>query len=272
MLNDSNIAPVSNNESNQGGSVAVESNSTSVQSSSQPVASQTETNTVVIAPSPTANEQTQAQQSKRLYEREEVNRIARHAAEEREARVRAEFERNKQYSTPQSFQAQQQAQQNNAHNVPPSLEVTRQHIQQIAIEERMTAEADSLRNKIINAESKYSDYSTVTDVLTDLVNIKTAPVFNGLDNAADVIYEFGKHPEKIPPQLFELARDPFNVNNAIRARRALDIVSSQLKANEAAKNQPLPREPVQHDKPTTAAMDSGKVTVADLRKMKQYRA
>ena len=266
MQDDSNIAPVINSESNSGVSAPVESNQAPVSSSSQPEVSQTEANaSVATNASPTANEQ--AQQAKRLYEREEVNRIARHAAEEREARVRAEYERNRQYSTPQSFQPQQQ--QANQAQVP--IEVTKQHIQQIAFEERMAMESDSLRSKIINAESKYSDYSAVTDVLTDIVNNHTAPIFNGLDNAADVIYELGKNPGKIPPQLFELARDPFNANNAIRARRALDTISNQLKANEAARKQPLPKEPLQHEKPTTAAMDSGKVTVADLRRMKKYQ-
>lgn len=268
MTDELGSAPVSNNESNSGATAQVESNQSSVQTAgvATPV-------TEVSSTTPVPNQTSEQTQQKRLYEREEVNRIASHAAREAEAkaeaRYKAEIERSKQYSTPQSFQPQQQQQ---AQQGQPSIEVTKQHIQQIAFEERMAMESDSLRNKIMSAQEKYTDFATVTDVLDDIVTTATAPVFNGLDNAADVIYELGKHPERIPPQLFELARDPYNVNNALRARRALDAIGSQLKANEAARSQPLPKDPVQHEKPTTAAMDNGKVTVSDLRKMKQYRA
>jgi hypothetical protein len=268
MLNDSNNAPASNSESNSGVSTSVESNQTPVANGSMPEATQTGPNTVAPASSQTAPEQ--AQTSKRLYEREEVNRIAAHAAREAAERARADFERNKQYSTPQSFnpQYQQQGQAQSAQ----SLEATELQIRQIAFKERMRAEASSLTGKLEETIAKYNDFPQVTDMLDDLVTDHTAPVFNSLDNAGDVIYHLGKNPESIPAVLEELAKDPFNTNKALRARRALDKISQQLKANAAAKNQPLAKEPVQHDKPTTAAMDSGKAKVADLRKMKQYRA
>lgn len=268
MSNDSNVAPASNSESNSGVSAPVESNQTPVSSSSQPEATQTGPSTTAPAASSTANEQVQT--SKRLYEREEVNRIAAHSAREAVEKVKAEYERNKQYSTPQSFnpQYQQQGQAQSAQ----SLEATELQIRQIAFKERMRAEASSLTGKLEETIAKYNDFPQVTDMLDDLVTDHTAPVFNALDNAGEVIYHLGKNPESIPAVLEELAKDPFNTNKALRARRALDKISQQLKANEAAKRQSLPKEPVQHDKPTTAAMDSGKVTVADLRKMKQYRA
>ena len=274
MSDGANTAPVIDGGSVSNVSSSVENSSSSAQSSSQasPVI---ENSSASVNASQQAGEQTQ---SKRLYEREEVNRIAAHAAAEREAKIRAEFERNKQYSTPQSLQTQQGAQSHHSNQSAEtnanvnSVGVTRQHIQQIAFEERMMMEADSLKNKLIESQSRYTDFATVTDVLDDLVTDHTAPVFNGLDNAADVIYELGKHPERIPPQLFELARDPFNVNNALRARRALDAISQQMKSNAAAKNMQIPKAPIEHEKPTIAGMDSGVVTVADLRKSPKYKA
>jgi uncharacterized protein YhaN len=218
----------------------------------------------------------EAEKPKRMYERDEVNRIAAHAAAAEREKVRAEMERAKQYSTPQNFnpQIQQQWQHGLDNNEPvtmQSIEATRQQLQQIAFEESLKAEADNLIQKIVAERDKYPDFNAVTDVMDEIVTSATAKVFNGYDNATDVIYHLGKNTEAIPPVLFELSKKPYDQRLIKMARVALDKIARQLKANDIAKQQPRAKDPIEHEKPSTLGMDSGKMSVSDLRRLKAFR-
>jgi hypothetical protein len=233
---------------------------------------------------PTASEsepQAQSQQAiepetrqARVYSRDEVNRIAAHAAESAREKARADYERSKQYgmvgNAPQQQQGPQQGFDAGAQS-GPSLDALRTQLQQIAFEESLRVESEGLVQKIVTNKERYQDFEMVTDHLNNIVTSDTAGIYNSFDNAADMLYYLGKNPEAIP-DLAKIAADyPFHQKIRAAARKELEIISSQLKSNELAKVQPKANKPVEHEKPSTAGMDSGKMTIDDLRKQDYLR-
>lgn len=121
--------------------------------------------------------------------------------------------------------------------------------------------------KLADGTSKYKDFEQVTADLGDVVNIGTARLFSDIDNLEDVIYNLGKDPLKAG-QVKMLAMDRDNPN---RARLELKKYSDSIKANQAAKSQPILKEPLSQITPSITPMDNGSKSISDLRKLPQYR-
>jgi hypothetical protein len=234
--------------------------------SSVDTSSEVKTDSVSAQPAPVVDRgvEGKAEKSKDfgVYDREAVNRIAAKAAREATEKTRAEYE--------QKF-AQQQSAAPAVDLSQQDIDRTRAAVQHLVAQNNVMATTNSLIGKITGAYDRYADYKDVTNNLADIVTSNTAVLFNSYENAADIIYELGKNPEKIPAALYETARDPSNRYAFAKAQQVLNRISSQIKANEAAKTQPTANPPLEHEKPSQQALDNGRSTISALRRLPQYR-
>jgi hypothetical protein len=193
-----------------------------------------------------AVEQTQARHE-RTFTRDELARAT--AAAKQSAYEQAKAELIRQYQSPQDNQG-----------VAPDEfgAKVEQVLQKKYLEGQMQLEANRLADSFEEAAKKYQDWDDVTRDMSDVVNHYTAPLFNKFDNAADIIYELGKNPEKIPQFAAVLS-------NPDRAFKVLKKISDGIKSNQDAVKQPVPNAPLSQERPSTAGVDSGSMTVTDLR-------
>ena len=115
-------------------------------------------------------------------------------------------------------------------------------------------------NKVLPGREKYQDFDQVTG------NIEYARYPNvvqllaeHVDNAQDVLYEFGKDRTKLA-QLEMMARE-FPNDAKVQALR----LSQSLKDNEAAAKVRVPNEPLSQMRPSNTGTDNGVMSVKDYR-------
>lgn len=152
-----------------------------------------------------------------------------------------------------------------------SEEGIRQMIQQEALKMSNYALAQKIEqnylNKIDQARDKYPDF----DEKYEALNIEQHPNLvlwmDGLDNVGDVVYDIASNPEKFASILM-LA----NGGSPKLAQTKLNQLSASIKANEAAKKQPIAPAPLSQIQPSSVGVDGGVNSVSDFRKQKWLRA
>lgn len=176
-------------------------------------------------------------------------------------------------------QAQERPQSNNMGGMPQmSLDQVRQMIseetskhtqaqtekqQQDAHRAQMSKLAASFIQKMDAGKSKYPDFENQIAAL----NLPSIPeivhLAEGVDNTADVMWEFKENPHKIGHLLSLYARNP------ALAQQSMNQLSASIKHNDAAKNMSMPGDPLQpiQGSQTGSSMDGGSnVSVSDLQK------
>lgn len=139
--------------------------------------------------------------------------------------------------------------------------------QKRAREEHALRFANDFVGKLEAGKTKY-DANDFDKTMQDL-NLQSIPhvleLTGGVDNAADVMYHLGKNPTKLG-SLVTLAY----VNPKL-AQVEMHKLSESLRTNESASNVPSIKEPLTQIKRSTVGADTGKRTVADLRKDPRFR-
>ena len=139
--------------------------------------------------------------------------------------------------------------------------------QKRAREEHAMRFANDFVGKLEAGKSKY-DSQDFDKTMQDL-NLQSIPhvleLTGGVDNAADVMYHLGKNPTKLG-SLVTLAY----VNPKL-AQVEMHKLSESLRTNESASHVPSINEPLSQIKRSTVGADTGKRTVADLRKDPRFR-
>lgn len=221
---------------------------TSVENVSDTSDSSSATNTAQEAP------------SEKMIPQSQVNAIVGKARQEAAERVRRELEQSKeQTSTPQLGGMKQMSQD----------EINRL-IDQRVEEKSHKAYAEQLINdftgKLKAGAEKHADFDAVVSELNLPANPALVRWTNGLDNTADVLYDLGKHPEKYANVVMLANTAP------AMAQSLLKRLSDSVKKNEEAiKSERNVNEPLDHLKPSPTGMDSGNLTVSDLRKQDWLR-
>lgn len=196
--------------------------------------------------------------------------------------VRKEAYERGQKEAEMAIKAQRQAQevpQGASSYSPPSMGGMPQHsddqirrmideqAQKRALEESSLRFANDFVSKLEAGKSKY-DAQDFDKTMNDL-NLESIPhvlkLTGGIDNSADVMYHLGKNPTKLG-SLVTLAY----VNPRL-AQIEMHKLSDSLKTNESASNAPPINEPLSQIKRSAVGADTGKRTVADLRKDPRYR-
>lgn len=153
-------------------------------------------------------------------------------------------------------------------------EATKKHQEYVKHAEQQQREAlgqqiaNDFASKISLGKQKYSDFDEkVAPLLEDLPNMPHLVLLaNGIDNTADVIYDLAANPHKVG-QLLTLADKSTRL-----AQIQMQQISSSIKTNQAASQQPSAREPLSQIKPSTVGIDNGSPkSVKDFKKMPWLR-
>ena len=125
---------------------------------------------------------------------------------------------------------------------------------------------DAFGSKLEDARKAIPDFDDVTaDLELSSLDSATKVLFNQYDNAGDMLYEFGKHPDKLG-NVLNLAKSPKLVT------KALKTLSESIKANKQAMSQPQANKPLSQVPPSNTGLDNRRMTIADLRRKPSLRA
>lgn len=204
--------------------------------------------------------QAQDAPSEKMIPQSQVNAIVGKARQEAADRARRELEQSREQShTPQLGGMKAMSQD----------EINRM-IDQRVEERTHKAYAEQLitdfTGKLKAGAEKHPDFDQVVSELNLPANPALVRWTNGLDNTADVLYDLGKHPEKYANVVMLSNTAP------AMAQSLLKRLSDSVKKNEeAVKSERNVNEPLDHLKPSPTGMDSGNLTVSDLRKQDWLR-
>lgn len=116
-------------------------------------------------------------------------------------------------------------------------------------------------NKFTDAAKKLDDFENTVSSLKFDVNPQLLTALNSVDNAGEVAYEIASNPQK-RAQMKLLINNDFDDAVAI-----IKSISDSIKNNESAVNSATPvKQPLGQVKPTSSGVDSGPLTMAELKK------
>lgn len=215
-----------------------------------------------------SNSQSPSQnQQEKTFKQSEVGSLLNRARREERERVkqelaqeRAQSERERQQPTtppaPPLAANNGQAQPPQAGQTGPSVEditrISNEQIKRAQDEAVATAIANEFNAKMERGKDKYPDFE---EKVADLNLQGMLPVVqwaNSMDNTADIMYEFASQPEKLAA-IMNLAY----TNQPQLAYKKLQSLSASIKANEAAKNTPSARSPLNQLNASNLSTDSG---------------
>jgi hypothetical protein len=216
-------------------------------------------------PRETSEVKTSVAEPEKMLPQSKVNELVGRTRQEERERVKREYE---------SKIISQPTEQNQ--NFGGVTQLSEERVRQLYREEEKQKElvnklqtgASELISKIKTGKEKYQDFDEVTKHLKlDELSIDSPFVHyvNEFDNAADMIYEFGKNPEKLGSVVLL-----FNDYNLTRI--ALKKLSDSIKSNELATKQPKANSPLSQISSSPTGVDNGKQTIADLRKQTWLKA
>lgn len=190
-----------------------------------------------------------------------VGRIKRETADKAKREALQEMQQNSMSSAPSanmgnSFPAQQQ----NMGGIPQNF--SPEQVNQIMHQIDQQKTVAQFVQKMEQGKSKYPDF----DEKVAKLNLQNYPHLvqwtNGLDNTADVIYDIASNPEKFSHVI------TLSVVSPHMAIDKLHSLSGTIKQNEAAKNAPVPPEPLDQIKPSTVGIGSGGIpSVKDYKRI-----
>lgn len=223
-----------------------------IESQNQPMASDSSS----VSQAPVQHTET----PERTFKQSELNEIIGRVKHDSYQRGRSEREAPVQPQSNYGTQMPQQMQQPQYAPTQPAQQpvASPEQLRQMIAEEtaRMTQQnqyqglVNSFVGKIESGKKKFDDFDTVVTPL----NLPQIPAIwqtaEGFENAADIIYELGKNPEKLG-QLMNVAYSPELV------KRGMQKIADSLKQNESAAGQKNPNPPLSRPTPSNIGIGSG---------------
>lgn len=120
--------------------------------------------------------------------------------------------------------------------------------------------------KVQDGPKKYEDFEEKVAAL----ELQTMPALvnltNSVDNTMEVVYELAQNPEKA-----DYIDSLIQKGKGNRAIEEMKKLSKSISKNQSVADSITTREPLSQIKRSTAGADNGEPTVAEMRKMAQYR-
>lgn len=204
--------------------------------------------------------------AERTYTQPQVNAIAakesRKAAEQAEARLRAEFA------------ASQQPQQHQAASVGGMPQMTQEQVQHLIRQEAFNMSREHQARQIEDNWVSSMEAEKAADPefasLYDALNIEAQPgliiAMQGMENKGKVVKDLAQNPAKYA-NILTLA----NGGAHRLAEMELQKLSKSIQANDAAKKAPKAEPPLGQVKPSNIGGDDGNYSVSDYQKMDWLR-
>jgi hypothetical protein len=137
-----------------------------------------------------------------------------------------------------------------------------QEMQQKQIEQEMARVAQSYTSKISQGRELYNDFEEVTREFDPTAFPQLTFLVAGIDNAADIVYELARNPQKLVT-LDTLAQRAPRQAQAELLKLSRSIAENKQALNEAG-NQTTPA-PLDRLQPSKVSGSNGKQTIRDLR-------
>lgn len=214
--------------------------------------------------------------SEKLIPESRVNEIV-------SARLREERAKHSPENATQNNQPQQNSQQGQRETSTPIL--TEEQVRQAARSE-LEAQANQFHQQRLNEEAKQITGEFVDKMKEALSNSEKFPDFeqkvaplridsddfryvmpfiNTLENASEVMYEFGNNPHKLAEIYGAMRISPE------AAYQKLQMLSKSIKQNDDVKDRNFAKPPIKSLDPSLAKTDNGKMTVTDYRSVDWLR-
>lgn len=203
----------------------------------------------------------QGQSQEKLLRQSEVNELI-------GREKHASYEKGRQEalaSPPPPDVASKTTQQNTSYQSPEQIQQlvaqkVAEHLQQQQQQTYMQQTAQQLMPQIEDAKKRYTDFEDVTRKVDFRKMPEMLLLANETGIAGDVLYDLANNPSKIGTILALAQRDPD------LARIEMQKLSSSIKQNQAAKEQPQVNSPLSQIKASNVGTDNGSRTIRDLRK------
>lgn len=212
---------------------------------------------------------------KMLPQSEVNNLIGRAKAEAAErGRQKAEAEFQKQLEELQSQKQDAQARGEDTRDIDVDALYQQVHerfnteMQQRQIEQHMAQIADAYESKIAGGSKDYEDFGDVVKEFNPAEFPQIVYLVANMDNAADIIYELAKNPQKLATVDYLSQRSPK------RAQSELMSIGRSIAANKAAlseENQAQTQAPLDRLQPSSKTGSNGQMSVGDLRSQSWLR-
>jgi hypothetical protein len=200
----------------------------------------------------------------RTFTQEEVNSLVGRTRQEAAERTRRQMEAQIQKQAEAEKQAHpENAQEINAEALYQQMqERLHQELAQKQFEEKMTQVANDYYSKLDAGKDKYEDFEKVMGDFEEHNFPELVFLVSGLDNAADVMYELSKNPQKLAT-IDYLAR-----RSEKKARAELNSLSQSITANQQAKAEATAQttnSPLDRLQPSRISGSSDGMSIRDLR-------
>ena len=237
--------------------IATPSVSESIQNTNESTASPSvETPT---APTEAVAKPVEPARHERTYTRDELAKIAN--AESKKSYEKGRQEAIESYKREQAQKATEQPSGPQTGLTDEELEARVERIaQKKAVDAQLLNEAKSFHSKL-DLDNDVDMKLHYEKLNLDKMPMPYVHILNSVDNARDVIREFGKFPEKLTTIL-----NTANLFGLDAGKDAIRRVSESIKKNQAAAEVELPKAPISQVSPSNTSVDNGQMTAADYRK------
>ena len=216
-------------------------------------------------------EEVALQQEEKLLPQSQVNKLI--AREKESAAMRARQQAEAEYQQKlEAISQQANAQQERNAQVPRDIDANaiyqqvqekfNQEMQHKALLDEMTQVANTYHSKMAAGKDSYEDFDHVTGDFDAAAFPQLTYLVSGLDNAADVIYELAKNPQKLIT-LNSMVKEQPAMGQRELQKLARSISENRL-AQSAAGGQATSA-PLDRLNPSRVSGSNGKMTVSDLR-------
>lgn len=214
--------------------------------------------------------QVQPQEAEKMLSQSEVNNLIGRAKAEAQEKARrqaeAEFQKKLEELHSQKQAAEARGEDTKEIDVDSVYQQVHERfqneMQQKQLEQHMQQVADSYQSKLENGSKDYEDFD---DVLKDF-NPEEFPqivyLVAGMDNAADIVYELAKNPQKLATVDYLSQRSPQ------KAQSELQRIGKSIAANKTAQleeSQANTQAPLDRLQPSNKTGSNGQMSVSDLR-------
>lgn len=138
-----------------------------------------------------------------------------------------------------------------------------QELQQKQMEDQMSQVANNYLNKIATGKTAYGDFDEVTKDFNPSDFPQITFLLSGIENAADVLYELSKNPQKLA-YVDRLAEKSPRIANAELLKLSQSIKDNREAQTNAQQQYSVP-EPLDRLNPSRVAGNNGKMGIRDLR-------
>lgn len=209
--------------------------------------------------------QAQEQAEKMLPQSEVNNLIGRAKAEAQEKARRqaeAEFQQKLEQVQAQKKAAEARGEDTREIDADAIYQQVQERLQQQQLEQHMQQVADSYQSKIADGGKDYEDFQDVVKEFNPAEFPQIVYLVANMDNAADIVYELSKNPQKLATIDYLSQRSPQ------RAQSELSKIGQSIAANkiaQAEENQAQTPEPLDRLQASSKTGSNGQMSVGDLR-------